>query len=101
MTFVQRLVREPALTIGVITAGLSLAVLFGVDITSEQMAGVGVFIGAVFALTRYLTTPASEVVAQLKPGKITAEAGSAATVPNGTGVVVIDLHGDTVTPPVA
>lgn len=101
MTFVQRLVREPALTLGVITAGLSLAVLFGVDITSEQMAGVGVFVGAVFALTRYLTTPASEVVAQLKPGNTVAEAGSAATVPNGTGVVVIDLHGDTVTPPAA
>lgn len=98
MKFVQKLVREPALTIGVITAGLSLAVLFGVNVTGEQMAGVGIFVGAVFGLTRYLTTPSAEVVAQLKPGNITAEAGPAATVPNGESVVVIDMSGEPVTP---
>lgn len=99
MTILQRLAREPNLILGVVTAGLSLAVLFGVDISNEQMAGIGTFIGAVFMAVRFLTTPASEVVAQLKPGQVQAEAGSAATVPNGTDVVVIDLHGDTVTPP--
>lgn len=99
MTLLQRLSREPNLILGVVTAGLSLAVLFGVDLSTEQMAGIGIFIGAVFALIRFLTTPAAEVVAQLKPGKVVAEAGSAATVPNGTDVVVIDLQGDTVTPP--
>lgn len=67
MKFINQLVREPALTIGVITAGLSLAVLFGVDISGDQMAGVGVFVGAVFALTRYLTTPTAEVIAQKRP----------------------------------
>ena len=64
---VNKIVREPALTLGVITAGLSLAVLFGVPISADQMAGIGVFVGAVFALTRYLTTPESEVIAQVKP----------------------------------
>lgn len=67
MNFINKLVREPALTLGVITAGLSLLVLFGVDITRDQMAGIGVFVGAVFALTRYLTTPTAEVIAQAKP----------------------------------
>jgi hypothetical protein len=62
-----RLSREPNLILGVVTAGLSLAVLFGVDLSSEQMAGIGLFIGAVFALVRYLTTPTNEVLAQKKP----------------------------------
>ena len=63
----SRLSREPNLILGVITAGLSLAVLFGVAISTEQMAGIGIFIGAVFALVRYLTTPAGEVLASVKP----------------------------------
>lgn len=67
MSFINKLVREPALTLGVITAGLSLLVLFGVPLSGDQMAGIGVFVGAVFALTRYLTTPTSEVIAQKKP----------------------------------
>lgn len=67
MKFVQKLVREPALVLGVVTTGLSLLVLFGVDLTGDQMAGVGIFLGAVIALTRYLTTPTSEVVVQEKP----------------------------------
>lgn len=92
MTFVQKLVREPALTLGVITAGLSLAVLFGVDLSSEQMAGVGIFIGAVFALTRYMTTPSAEVVVQEKPsGEIVA--GAAASQPTGTPVIA-NVHTD-------
>jgi hypothetical protein len=64
MTIVQKIVREPALTLGVITSALSLAVLFGVPISAEQMAGTGVFVGAVFALTRYLTTPSRDVIVQ-------------------------------------
>lgn len=85
MTFIQKLVREPALTLGVITAGLSLAVLFGVDLSGEQMAGTGVFVGSLFALTRYLTTPSSEVVVQEKlPGEPTA--GAASALPTGTPV---------------
>lgn len=67
MKFLNKLTREPALTLGVITAGLSLAVLFGVDISGDQMAGIGIFVGAVFALTRYLTTPTAEVIAQKRP----------------------------------
>lgn len=89
MTLVQRLVREPNLILGVVVTGLSLLVLFGVQLTTDQMAGIGVFLGAVIALVRYLTTPASEVVAQLPPGKTTPEAGPAAKdVPNGTPVSV-------------
>lgn len=64
---VTKLVREPNLILGVVVTGLSLAVLFGADITSDQMAGVGIFLGAVIALVRYLTTPAGEVLVQEKP----------------------------------
>jgi len=63
-----RVSREPNLILGVVTAGLSLAVLFGVDLSSEQMAGIGLFIGAIFALVRFLTTPTGEVIAQKRPG---------------------------------
>lgn len=62
-----RLTREPNLILGVVTAGLSLAVLFGVDISTEQMAGIGIFLGAIIALVRYLTTPTNEVIASKRP----------------------------------
>ena len=93
MTLVRKLVREPNLILGVLTAALSLAVLFGVDLTPEQLAGIGVFVGALVALVRFATTPAAEVVAQLKPGETTPEAGSAAPVQNGTPVLVTKLDG--------
>lgn len=87
MKYVQKLVREPALTLGVVAAGLSLAVLFGVPITKDQMAGIGIFIGSVFALTRYMTTPSAEVLAQEKPnGDVVA--GAAADAPTGVPVDV-------------
>lgn len=88
MTLVQRLSREPNLILGVVVAGLSLLVLFGVDLSTEQMAGIGVFLGAVIALVRFITTPAGEVAAQLKPGNTVPEAGPAAVVPDGTPVSV-------------
>lgn len=84
-SFVSKLVREPALTLGVITAGLSLAVLFGVNISGDQMAGIGIFVGSAFALTRYLTTPSSEVVVQEKANGQTV-AGGAASIQTGTPV---------------
>ena len=87
MTLTQRLTREPNLILGVLVSGLSLLVLFGVDLTGEQMAGIGVFVGAVIALVRFITTPAAEVVVQEKPsGEVVA--GQAAATPTGTPVVV-------------
>jgi len=87
MNIVQRLVREPNLILGVITAGLSLLVLFGVDLSTEQMAGIGIFIGALVALIRFVTTPAAEVVVQEKPsGEVVA--GQAASTPTGTPIAV-------------
>lgn len=65
---ITRISREPALVLGVVTSGLSLLVLFGLPISGDQMAGIGVFLGAVFGLTRFLTTPTSEVIASQKPG---------------------------------
>lgn len=84
----QRLTREPNLILGVVVAGLSLAVLFGVDLTADQLAGIGVFVGAVVALVRFVTTPAGEVVAQRKPGDEVATAGQASVLTTGTPVDV-------------
>ena len=89
MNIWQRLTREPNLILGVITAGLSLAVLFGVDISTEQLAGIGVFVGAVVALLRFVVTPSGEVVAQQKPGEDVPSAGPAAPIEDGTPVVVL------------
>lgn len=87
MTLVKRLTREPNLILGVLTAGLSLLVLFGVHLSSEQMAGIGIFVGALVALVRFVTTPASEVVVQQKPsGEVVA--GQAASTPTGTPIAV-------------
>lgn len=88
MNLLQRLVREPNLLLGVVVAGLSLLVLFGVDLSKDQLAGIMVFLGALVALVRYLTTPAAEVVAQLKPGNTLPEAGPASTIPDGAPVSV-------------
>ena len=88
MTLVQRLSREPNLILGVLVAGLSLLVLFGVNLTADQMAGIGVFVGAVIALIRFITTPAAEVVVQEKPGPGPLVAGPAAAVATGTPVNV-------------
>lgn len=87
MTLAQRLFREPALILGVLTAGLALLVLFGVELTNEQTGGIGLFVAALIALLRFLTTPANEVVVQEKPsGEVVA--GPAAATPTGTPVAV-------------
>lgn len=82
-----RVTREPALVIGVITSGVGLAVLFGLDITQEQIGGIVLFVGALMALVRFLTTPASEVVVQAKPnGDVVA--GAAAQAKTGESLLV-------------
>lgn len=70
---IARLVREPNLITGLVVAGLGLAVAFGYHITDVQTAALLLFLGAVIALIRFLTTPASEVVAaQQGNGPVTA-----------------------------
>lgn len=96
MTLAQRITREPALVLGVVTAGLGLLVLFGVEITKDQLAGITLFLGALMALVRFLVTPASEVAAQKVPGKAGAQAGPAASIPDGTPVGVVTQQGEQV-----
>lgn len=92
MSPLVRLLREPALILGLVTAGLSLALVFGVDLSTEQVGAIGIFVGAAIALLRFLTTPSSEVVVQQKPGEVPV-AGPASEVVNGTPLVVIS-NGD-------
>lgn len=95
MNALKKLVREPNLILGLVTAGLSLLVLFGVDLSTEQMAGIGIFLGALIALVRFVVTPSSEVVVQEKPsGELVA--GAASDVNTGTEVraSIAEIHPD-------
>lgn len=82
----RAVVREPALITGVITAGLGLLVLFGVDLSKEQIGGIVLFLGTVMALLRYVLTPSAEVVVQDTPrGPV---AGSASELETGQPIAV-------------
>jgi len=85
MSLLARLVREPALIVGVITAVFGLLAVFGVDLTKQQIGAVVTLAGAVMALLRFVLTPSSEVVAQVRDGVVVA--GPAAVEPTGTEVV--------------
>jgi hypothetical protein len=86
---IRRLASEPALVVGVVTSGIGLAVLFGVDLSNEQVGGIVTFLGAIMALVRFLTTPSSQVLAQVKPsGEVVA--GQATTLPTGSELGVDD-----------
>lgn len=93
---VQRLVREPNAVLGFIGAVLNLAVLFGWDLSAEQIAGVNVAFAALVILVRQVVTPWQDVVARRLPGEAT-EAGPAASVPTGTPVELVT--GPTPDPP--
>lgn len=86
---IARLVREPALLLGVVTTAFGVAALFGLPVDEQQIAGVVAFVGAVVMLLRYLTVPAAEVVVQQKPdGSVVA--GPAAAAPTGTVLEQVD-----------
>lgn len=95
MNALNKLVREPNLILGLVTAGLSLLVLFGADLSTEQMAGIGVFLGAVVTLVRFMVTPSAEVVVQKKPSGVLV-AGQAADEKTGVPVraSVAEVHPD-------
>lgn len=63
---IARLVREPNLITGLAVAAIGLAVSLGVHISDGQTGAGLLFLGAVIAVIRFVTTPASEVVAQQK-----------------------------------
>lgn len=69
MKWSDRILREPALLLGLATAFFGLLTLFDVPLSSEQVGGITVFIGALVALLRFVLVPSSEVVAQQKPGE--------------------------------
>lgn len=91
--FLSRLSREPNAILGLVTAAVNLAVLFGWDLSAEQIAGINVFFAALVIAVRSLVTPAAEVVAQRKPGDVT-RAGAAAEdgpgpIPAGSPVELV------------
>lgn len=88
MNIINRITREPVLLIGFVTAGLGLLVLFGVDLSKEQIGGIVTFLGTAMALLRAVVTPSSEVIVQEKPGELP-KATKAATIEEGVVVDVI------------
>lgn len=90
----ERILREPNLISSAVVAVLNSAVLFGLDWSAEQIAGLNVAVVAVLAIaTRAMSTPTSEVVAQLRPGRhgdqvAVAVAGQASPYATGTPVDV-------------
>ncbi len=95
MTIMQRITREPALITSAVRAVLYCGVLFGLDLTVEQIAGVVLSLEAVLALvTRALSVPASEVVAQQSPDQVIPVAGPALEgVKDGSAVYVHSILG--------
>lgn len=87
MNPLARLAREPNLITGLVVAGIGLAVAFGVHITDVQTAALLLFLGAVIALIRFLTTPTAEVVAHTDDNG-GAVAGPASPITDGAPVVV-------------
>lgn len=65
----QKIVRQPALLLGLVAAGLTLAVAFHVHLSQIEQASVLGFLTAGFLLLQQISTPASEVIAQEKPGE--------------------------------
>lgn len=88
MNIIQRLVREPVLIIGLLTALFGVLVVFGVSLTEGQIGAIVVLAGAIMAVLRFVTTPASEVVVQKKPDEVATAGKAADNVPNGAPVAV-------------
>lgn len=95
MTAWQRIAREPALITSAVRALLYCAVLFGLALSTEQMAGVVLAVETVLAIiTRATVTPSSEVVATKREGQTVPVAGPALpSVPNGDPVHVHRILG--------
>lgn len=95
MTIWHRIAREPNALGGVLLATYGLLVAFGVlELSAEQFGAVTAFAGAVVFALRWLTTPASEVVAQQKPGQVVPTAGPALdNADNGQAVHVTRILG--------
>ena len=90
MTLINKLVREPALIVGVLTAVFGLLTAFGIDLSKEQIGAVITVAGAVMALLRFVLTPSSEVAVQVKGGEVVA--GPAAVEPTGMDVTQPGLN---------
>lgn len=92
MSLLQRFTREPNAIVGVIVAAFGLLVIFDlINPTPEQTGGLAAFGGAIIVALRWLVTPASEVVAQRRPGEPTVT-GPGASVNTGIPVDVVVKH---------
>ena len=72
-TIIDRVRREPALVSGIVSAGIALAVAFGLDWTAEQVGAVMAVVAAILAvLTRAQVTPHVDVLEHAVDGEVVA-----------------------------
>ena len=65
MTIWQRIAREPAAAIGIVSAAYGAAVVFGlIAPTAEQTGALAILGGALVGGLRWIVTPSSEVIVQ-------------------------------------
>lgn len=93
MNIIQRIVREPVLIIGLLTALFGVLTVFGLDLSKDQIGSIVVLAGAIMAVLRFVTTPSSEVVVQKKPAQVPTAGKAAEFVPAGkpVGVTLVRL----------
>lgn len=80
MTLLQKILRQKVVILGAATTIVGALALLGVDVPPRVVGGVMALLGVVFTLLSAFLTPASEVIAQQKPGepvKATAKAQAA------------------------
>ena len=87
----ERIRREPALVIGLVSAVIALLLAFGFSLTDEQVGAIMSVVVAVLAVvTRQAVTPNISVAAKEAAARASAlVAGPAARVPDGEPVEVV------------
>ncbi len=92
MTVLQRIQREPAKLLALVTALGAVLALLGVPVTPESVAAALALVAALVAVLSYFVTPSSEGLVQAKPDghdQVKGVAGPAAAQPTGEPVDVV------------
>lgn len=89
MKYLQMIVDNSTSVLAWLTALFGLLVLFGLDLTDDQLGGVMVFAGATIGLLAAIVTTAKRTVVTSVDSSGVIRAGAAATAPTGSATPVI------------
>lgn len=84
MKFLQAVVDNSTVILGLLTTGFGLLSAFGLEITSEQVGAAMTFAGALISVLGVFVTMAKRQVVTLVDNSGTIKAGPAAAAPTGT-----------------